>query len=147
MTHDEDEAAELVVRRVIAAPRERVFAAWLDPVSLARWMRPGKTAAVTAVVDARVGGRFRIVMEHGGGDVDHWGEYLVIDRPSRLSFTWISANTDHYPSLVTVDFLDRGSSTEVILSHRRLPTARLDMHRQGWTGILDRLHDTFAGTS
>lgn len=147
MTGDEDEAAELVVRRVMAAPRERVFAAWLDPVSLARWMRPGRTTAVTAEVDARVGGRFRIVMEHGGGGVDHWGEYLVIDRPSRLSFTWISANTDHHPSIVTVDFLDRGRNTEVVLSHRRLPAARLDAHRQGWTGILEQLRATFADTS
>src|SRR5215467_6365660 len=84
----------VVVRRTIAAPRERVFDTWLDPALLARFMLPGDVSHATAEVDARVGGRFRIVMNHGRGGAEHWGEYLVIDPPKRLSFTWISASTD-----------------------------------------------------
>ena len=53
----------LVVRRVLPVERERVFAAWLDPVSLATWMRPGETTGAIVEVDPRVGGRFRILME------------------------------------------------------------------------------------
>jgi uncharacterized protein YndB with AHSA1/START domain len=41
MTTPEPPPAMLVVRRLMPVPRERVFAAWLDPVSLAQWMRPG----------------------------------------------------------------------------------------------------------
>jgi uncharacterized protein YndB with AHSA1/START domain len=130
-----------VIRRVLAVPRERVFAAWLDPVSLARWMGTGEGADVAAL-DPRVGGAFRIVMRHGQGSAEHWGEYLAIEPPSRLSFTWVSANTDHRPTLVTVELLDRGDSTELILTHRRLPPRQVDAHRRGWTEIVAALERT-----
>ncbi|HSP15387.1 MAG TPA: SRPBCC domain-containing protein [Thermoanaerobaculia bacterium] len=132
-------APELVIRRVIAVPREEVFDAWLDPGTLARIMLPGTTTAATAQVDARVGGRFQIVMMHGVERFVHRGEYLVIDRPSRLSFTWISKVTDNRQSIVTIEFHDRGGSTELILTHRDLPPANVDKHRAGWGGILEKL--------
>jgi uncharacterized protein YndB with AHSA1/START domain len=144
---DPDPAGELVVRRVIPVPRERVFAAWLDPASLAQWMCPGDVTAATVDVDARVGGTFRIVMAHGRGDTDHWGEYLVIEPPSLLSFTWISANTERLGTVVTVEFLQRGGSTELVLTHRRLPPAKVDAHRKGWTDIVRKLGETLATTN
>ena len=98
-----DAAPAVVIRRLIPAPRERVFAAWLDPVSLATWMRPGDVTSATAEIDARVGGTFRIVMSHGRGDPEHWGEYVAIEPPSLLSFTWASASTNREPTLVTID--------------------------------------------
>ena len=139
----------LVVRRVLAVPRERVFAAWLDPASLARWMCPGDVRRTTAEVDARVGGAFRIVMEHGRGGTEHTGEYLEIDPPSRLAFTWISVNTDLRATLVTVELLQRGGGggggTELVLTHRRLPPAQVESHRRGWSDIVRRLEEALAG--
>ena len=139
MTSPDDPGDLLVVRRRLAVPREQVFAAWLDPAGLARWMRPGGVTSVTVEVDPRVGGKFRIVMKHGHGSDEHWGEYLTIERPSLLSFTWISAHTDLRPTVVTVEFLESGAGTELVLTHRRLPTARVDAHRHGWTEILRKL--------
>jgi uncharacterized protein YndB with AHSA1/START domain len=121
-----------------------VFAAWLDPVSLARWMGTGEGADVTAL-DAKVGGTFRIVMRHGRGSAEHWGEYLTIERPSLLSFTWLSAYTDHQPTVVTVELLERGDSTELILTHRQLPRRQVDTHRKGWTEIVAALERTLTG--
>jgi uncharacterized protein YndB with AHSA1/START domain len=118
-----------------------VFAAWLDPASLARWMGTGEGADITAL-EPKVGGKFRIVMRHGGGSVEHWGEYLAIERPSLLSFTWVSANTDHRPTLVTVELLDRDGTTELILTHRQLPRDQVDAHRRGWTEIVAALERT-----
>ena len=129
----------LVVRRVLPAPRERVFAAWLDPESLAQWMRPDTVAATVVEVDPRVGGRFRIAMQRGDGEVEHRGEYLTIDPPRRLEFTWISAYTDTRPTVVTVELLEREGGTELVLTHRRLPVSRVDAHRQGWTDIVRNL--------
>jgi uncharacterized protein YndB with AHSA1/START domain len=145
MSVEDDSADLVVVRRVVPVPREEVFGAWLDPASLRQWMRPGDVARATAEVDARVGGKFRIVMTHGNRDDEHWGEYLAIEPPSRLSFTWISANTDLQPTVVTVEFLAKGKSTEVVLTHRRLPPARRDAHRNGWGGILRKLEETLSG--
>jgi uncharacterized protein YndB with AHSA1/START domain len=141
MSSTRDSAEAVVIRRVLPVPRERVFAAWLDPVSLARWMGTGEGADITAL-DPRVGGKFRIVMRHRGASVAHWGEYVAIERPSLLSFTWISANTDHRPTLVTVELEDRGDSTELILTHRQLPPSQLDAHRKGWTQIVAALERT-----
>jgi uncharacterized protein YndB with AHSA1/START domain len=129
----------LVVRRFIPVPRERVFAAWLDAASLAQWMRPKATTDAKVEVDPRVGGKFRIVMIQGREEFEHTGEYLTIQPPARLSFTWISQATDHTPTEVTIEFLEREGGTEVILTHRRLPSAQLESHRQGWTDILREL--------
>jgi len=137
MTSGETDA--LVVRRVLRVPRERLFAAWLDPALMARWMRPGDTRGATVELDPRVGGKFRIVMHHGRGEAEHWGEYLVIEPPARLSFTWISTSTERRPTVVTVELFERGVETELVLTHRRLPPDKVEAHRQGWTDIVAKL--------
>jgi uncharacterized protein YndB with AHSA1/START domain len=128
----------LQIRRLMPIARERLFGAWLDPKSLVLWMRPKDDMYATAEVDARVGGKFRVVMHHGGRTVEHWGEYLAIEPPSRLSFTWTSENTGFFPSVVVVDFLERPGGTEIVLSQRQLPQM-IQEHREGWTGILLQL--------
>ena len=139
-----DEVAPvLVVHRQIAVPRERVFEAWLDSESLAQWMRPGTTTQATVTVDPRVGGGFRIVME-GATDAcayEHRGEYLAIEPPSLLSFTWISRATDHQPTVVTVEVHERGAGTELVLTHRRLAPKAISGHREGWTDIVRLLDE------
>jgi uncharacterized protein YndB with AHSA1/START domain len=155
MTTSGDAAEVLVVRRQIPFPREQVFAAWLDGASLAQWMRPSGTVRATVEVDPRVGGKFRIVMHassspsgpdgsHMEQDHEHRGEYLAIEPPSLLSFTWISKATDLLPTVVTIEFQARGSGTELVLTHRRLPQARVESHRQGWTSIVRQLEEVLA---
>jgi uncharacterized protein YndB with AHSA1/START domain len=156
MTVTDEAAPVLVVRRQMAVPRERVFEAWLDSASLAHWMRPGSFTHATVSVDPRVGGGFRIVMagrtdggddehrdddEHRGECYEHRGEYLAIEPPSLLSFTWISQATDHQPTVVTIEFHERGAGTELVLTHRRLPPPAVEAHRQGWTDIVRLLDE------
>ncbi len=128
----------LVVRRVIPVPRARVFAAWLDPVGMTRWMCPGSVTRTTVALDPRVGGSFVIVMTHQDQPHEHRGEYLAIEPPSLLSFTWLSDSTLGRPTVVTVEFHERdgGAATEVVLTHRDLPPSRIESHRNGWTDIL-----------
>ena len=136
----------LVVRRRIAVPRERVFEAWLNSTSLAHWMRPGDCTTATVTVDPRVGGGFRIVMEgptHGA--VEHHGEYLAIEPPALLSFTWISRPTDHRATVVTIEFHERDGGTELVLTHRGLPPKAVEGHRQGWTDIMRLLDEALSG--
>jgi len=132
----------LVVRRFIPVARDKVFAAWLDPASLAQWMRPGGVTNATAEVDPRVGGKFRIVMMEGRKKFEHTGEYLAIQPPARLTFTWISQATDHRSTEVTIEFLERAGGTEVVLTHRRLPAGQVGSHRSGWTDALRGLEET-----
>jgi uncharacterized protein YndB with AHSA1/START domain len=138
-----DEAPVLVVRRQLGVARERVFDAWLDSESLAQWMRPADFTHATVSVDPRVGGGFRIVMEGrtDGRDYEHRGEYLVIEPPSLLSFTWISNATDYQPTVVTIEFHERGTGTELVLTHQRLPGKAMEAHREGWTDIVRLLEE------
>jgi uncharacterized protein YndB with AHSA1/START domain len=149
MTLTGEAAPVLVVRRRMAVPRERVFEAWLDSESLAHWMRPGDYTHASVTVDPRVGGGFRIVMRgrsgcgpgDGGGEHEHRGEYLAIEPPSLLSFTWTSKATDHQPTVVTIEFHERGTGTELVLTHRRLAPKAVEAHREGWTDIVRLLDE------
>ena len=81
----------IVQERVLPAAPADVFAAWGDPESLRVWMCPAEGIEhASAEVDFRVGGAFTIVMHGEGQDYRQTGEYLEIDAPRRLVFTWIS---------------------------------------------------------
>ena len=131
----------LTVRRKIAAPAQDIFDAWLDPKAMAEWMRPCSvsTKQSDVKVDARVGGAFEIVMHVASGPIPHTGTYQVIERPRKIVFTWNSVHAGQNDSLVTVEFHPDGKSTEVVLTHERLPAGAVAGHTGGWTEILEGL--------
>ncbi|MRG60328.1 SRPBCC domain-containing protein [Agromyces sp. CFH 90414] len=132
------------VSRRIRASAERLFDAWLDPAALTQWMRrPGDDAPVV-VADARVGGGFSITMHGPTGHVVHVGEYVEIDRPRALSFTWRSEHTVGVDSIVHVTFTPDDDATVVAVRHELLPDeASAGKHRAGWSEILDRYVDEY----
>ena len=128
------------VTKLLPASPEQVFDAWTDPESLAQWFLPGPVKIAPVEVDLRIGGRYRIVMLGEEAEFEHWGEYLEIERPKRLVFTWFSANTGGGETLVTIEFEARGERTELVLTHEQLPDRQAAMqHEAGWTNILDAL--------
>jgi uncharacterized protein YndB with AHSA1/START domain len=125
----------VVVERVLPAAPEAVFAAWTDPEVLHDWMSPSGHAE--ANVDVREGGRFSIAMVGEGERIEHTGEYLVVDAPRRLSFTWTSSYAPN--SVVTVTFAPHDDGTLVRLTHERMPADRAPSHEGGWGTMLERL--------
>jgi uncharacterized protein YndB with AHSA1/START domain len=137
------QAQTVTVEREIDASPDELFDAWLDPESLAIWMRPGDTSKAAARVDPKVAGQFEIVMTGPYGSHVHRGKYLLIDRPKVLSFTWISEATGLLQTLVTVEFRAKGKRTLVVLTHEKLPEeAALRSHKKGWNAIFDLLEAT-----
>jgi uncharacterized protein YndB with AHSA1/START domain len=131
---------KIVVRRTIPATVDELFDAWLDPESLAQWMRPGAISRSTARVDARVGGAFEVVMHYVDGPRRHYGEYRTIERNRKLVFTWHSDATHDTETLVTVDFNVASAGTEIVLTHERMPDHDAGVsHIQGWTLALELL--------
>ncbi len=133
----------LVITRTFAAPREKVFRAWTEAEDLKKWWAagPGFTTPI-AEVDLRVGGKYRLGMRPPDKDVLHvvGGVYREVQRPSRLVYTWVWEDGDATETLVTVEFHDKGASTEVILTHDGFTSRESrDQHAQGWTGCLDSL--------
>lgn len=145
MTMTQEKAAEgiarLEVRRVIDATPEEVFAAWTDASSMARWMKPGPHTVESRVeADPRVGGTFRIDMIGAEKVYEHTGEYLVVDPPKKLVFTWVSEGTQQGRSIVTIDLHPRGNQTELVLTHEKLPDEKSAQgHKSGWTAIIEML--------
>ena len=131
----------LEIRRTFPASRERVFRAWTRPEELNRWSAP-RDAVATTEVDLRVGGRYRIVMRGPDGRTySVGGVYREVDPPSRLVYTWKWEGTpDAVDSVVTVEFLERGRSTEVVLRHAGLTDdGDRSRHEDGWNACFDKL--------
>jgi uncharacterized protein YndB with AHSA1/START domain len=132
----------LEIRRILPATPERVFAAWTDASWLARWMSPVGHARVEA--DPRPGGRLHVVMVGDGREIEHVGEFLEVERPHRLSFTWSSPFTGDQPSVVTIELAATDEGTDLTLRHERLPAGAAASHRGGWGSMLERLASLLA---
>jgi uncharacterized protein YndB with AHSA1/START domain len=129
----------LQISKVISHPVEKVFDAWLDPKMLAKFMKPGPGMTVPeATSDARVGGRFRIVMRAPeAGDLPHQGTYKKITPHDQIVFTWESPFSQIEDSTVTLDFVAKGAGTLLTLTHVRFDSEESrDNHEGGWTAIL-----------
>jgi uncharacterized protein YndB with AHSA1/START domain len=78
---------EIVLSRVVGAPRERVFAAWTGAHHLERWFGPDGFTFQTIAADMRVGGLLRFVfVGPDGSRHDNRIAYLDISEPVRLVF-------------------------------------------------------------
>lgn len=130
----------LVIRKVLAAKREEVFDAWLDAAGMSQWMHPGPTTGCAVTLDARVGGRFRIVMTGPGMEVVNTGEFRELNRPSRLQFTWISSRWNDQETLITIDLHEREANCELVLTHERFPSGHSTVQLEsGWNQMLEKL--------
>lgn len=146
----------VVVRRLIRAPRDKVFAAWSNPATLAAFMRPASFAETKVEVDFRVGGAYRFLMQPTGettcGSTSdtfwHEGTYTEIKPSDRLAFTWRSHCTGvgGGDSVVTIDLRSVGDATELVLRHERLADepSRTN-HTRGWSEIVRNLDLHLAG--
>ena len=71
------------------------------------------------------------------------GTYLEIKAPDRLVLTWQwEGDPDFGETLLTLEFLAHGNSTELVLTHERFPNSQWrDRHAAGWNGCFDRLNE------
>lgn len=128
----------LTVERRVAAPPETVFDAWLDSESVGRWLFATPDGVMEKVeIDPRVGGRFLIVERRGADLAEHFGEYLEIERPRRLAFSFAAMRDAGY-TRVTITIAAEGDGSRVTLVHEMDPqwADYEDRTRDGWTKIL-----------
>lgn len=130
-------------RRFRASP-ERVFRAWTRPVALREWWCPPGWMAGEIEVDLRVGGVYRIAMTRpaGGAPVAVSGQFVEVDPPDRLIYTWCweGAFTEMPPTLVSLQLEGSAEETLLTLRHENFVDAALrHQHRSGWISACDRL--------
>lgn len=128
---------------VLAAPAEQVFEMFTDPQQLVRWI------GISADLQPRPGGRFRFEVMPGQFCE---GQYVIIERPSRLVFTWgwtdpgfgLPPGTSRVEVTLTRSGAD-GRQTRLRLVHTGLAGDLGILHDDGWSRFLIRLTAIAAG--
>jgi uncharacterized protein YndB with AHSA1/START domain len=129
----------------VEAPPTRVFDAWCHAPTAAKFLCVGDPTLGEAQIDARVGGGLFVIMSDGATRILHRGEFLVVDRPHRLVFTWISQPTGLRLTVVAVDFTAERGGTRVRLTHEGFADAdAAGSHAGGWSTILGSLVATLS---
>ncbi len=134
-THQPDSngSTGLVLTQRVGAEPEVVFEFLTDPRKGLRWM------GTEIDIDPTPGGKFWL--NATGTDIAI-GEYVEVDRPNRVVFTWGWEGSEHVPpasSTVTITLTEDGDETVVELRHDGLPGGQDDAHGRGWTYFLGRL--------
>ena len=143
--------ASLEIRRLIKAPRARVYAAWTDPAELTKWFGPANVETMELTADIRVGGKYRWQCKNPDGEeMVVEGEYRELEPDRKIVFTWQWQDDEDWEnqvSVVTVELSDAPGGTELRLRHEKLPSeASRDRHTQGWESVLDGLEKFFSGS-
>jgi uncharacterized protein YndB with AHSA1/START domain len=118
--------------RIDASP-EAIFPFLTDPQRIVRWK------GVDATVEASPGGVYRVNVT---GVKHAVGEYLEVDAPNRVVFTWGWEGDEQLPpgsSTVTIELISDGDGTIVRLTHSGLPEGADAAQLQGWEHFLPRL--------
>lgn len=137
MAHSDNRT--LRVSHRYAASAERVFDAWLDPETAGKWLFATPNGRMLKVgIDARVGGKFTIV-RRDGEDIEHVGEYLEIDRPRKLVFTFAVPKFSNVYTRVTVEITALEKGCELMLTHEDVLPDYLERSKEGWGMILGNL--------
>jgi uncharacterized protein YndB with AHSA1/START domain len=136
---DSSVEGRVVVEVLVDASAETIFPFFTDPEKMVRWK------GTRAELDPRPGGTYSV-------DVTHQalarGEYVELDPPTRVVFTWGWEGDDAVPpgsSTVEVTLEPQGGSTLVRLAHSGLPEDKRELHREGWEHFGARLRVAAAG--
>lgn len=139
---------DIEVIRVIDAPRERVFQAFVDADRLAGWYGPPGFPLVreTIEIDPRVGGAVRFTM---ASEVDPsmrtgtTGAFTEVVADELLEWTqeWggVPGQEGTWSNLMRVELSDEGGKTRVVVREGPHPPGTADMGRQAWEMMLPKL--------
>jgi uncharacterized protein YndB with AHSA1/START domain len=133
------QTVSIQVTHTFNASPERVFDAWLDPDKARGWLFTTPNGEMIKVeIDPQVGGRFTIV-RRDGEDVEHVGEYLEIDRPRRLVFTFAVPKYSELYTTVAIDIEPLPTGCKLTLTHDGVLAEWAKPSEAGWGMILEGL--------
>jgi uncharacterized protein YndB with AHSA1/START domain len=140
---------DLILTRIIDAPREKVFRAWTEPSLLKQWFAPAPFTTPTVETDVRPGGTSLIVMKGPDGkEFPNRGVYLEVVKNERLVFTDAFSKawdpSDKPFMTVVLTFEDLGGRTQYTARVRHWSVADRETHEkmgfhQGWPMCTEQL--------
>lgn len=146
---DAADARELVLSRLIDAPRAALYRCWTEPELLKRWFTPAPFTTTVAEVDVRPGGSSFIVMRGPDGvEYPNRGVYLDVVANERIVFTdaytadWRPSEKPYFTGIIT--FADEDGKTRYIARGRHWTQEDADAHakmgfHEGWGAAADQL--------
>ena len=103
-------AHELVLTRLIKAPRHQLFRCWTEPALITRWFTPPPWTTIAAEIDVRPGGASLITLQGPDGTLmPNAGQYLEVVTDRRLAFTdafvgdWVPSAKPFFACLLSFD--------------------------------------------
>ena len=135
--------AQVRVTRRFNQSAERVFDAWLDPQNAGGWLFATPTGQLIGVeIEPHVGGTFTFVDRREGENIEHTGQYLAIERPRRLVFTFLVPKYSKLSTTVTIDIVPLATGCELTLTHDGVLPEYASRTQEGWGKILAGLAAT-----
>jgi uncharacterized protein YndB with AHSA1/START domain/catechol 2,3-dioxygenase-like lactoylglutathione lyase family enzyme len=132
--------------RRFAASAERVFDAWTDPEKARKWLFTSPTSEKNVTqIDARVGGKWSITDRREGTEYTGIGEYLEIDRPRRLVFTFGMPEFSASFTRVVVQIVVDGKGCIMTLTQEGVHADNEEQIEEGWSKMFDVLAATQEG--
>lgn len=131
------ESLEITIPRHFSAPRETVFAEWLEAESLKDWFTPQTYTGILAKADARVGGRWQVEYQSpDGGRITEHGIYKAIEPFERLVLTLNQSVDPDSPETTIFVTLEEGAEGARLCTFgkRALRTPRIatELLKAGW---------------
>jgi uncharacterized protein YndB with AHSA1/START domain len=133
------------VEGLFSVPAERIFDAFLDTQLIGRFMFGPEIRAeeiVSLQNEPRVGGTFSYIVRRQGKTFDHTGEYVEIDRPHRLVFTWtVKEDPSNTQSRIVIEIVPIIDGCELTLTHE-MPRGQEDFvekSKVAWGKMIDKL--------
>lgn len=134
------------VSRRFDATCEAVFDAWTDPAVAARWLFTSPTSETHATeLDVRVGGAWTISDRREGVDYVATGQYLEVDRPRRLVFTFGMPQFSPLFGRVVVTCEPDGAGCLMTLRQEELPPEHHEGTIEGWRLMFEGLAVALGG--
>ncbi|HEY0917271.1 MAG TPA: SRPBCC family protein [Solimonas sp.] len=132
---------EIVVTRSINGPARLVFEAFTKADLFRQWWVP-KSLGLTLLsceIDARVGGKYRLVFRHGDSTMAFYGTYTEVVPHSRL--TWTNEESGEDGAVTTVSFEEKSGKTLLVLRDRYATKEAADAGMA--SGAYDGMSETF----
>jgi uncharacterized protein YndB with AHSA1/START domain len=145
-----DPTLDLVITRVIKAPRKAVWNAWTDPAAFEQWWIPAPALCKVAAMDLRPGGAFITrVSENGAPFAPHIDAcFLAVDHMERIVFTtalvagWRPAENPFITAVITMQDHPDGTDYHAHVMHKN-PADRATHHElgfyDGWGTVIEQL--------
>ncbi|MEM7060022.1 MAG: SRPBCC domain-containing protein [Pseudomonadota bacterium] len=132
----------LTIKRTFDADIQTVWRALTDPQAWMHWFGAKMASTNHTEADLRPGGKWAIRMTGNDSGEAHnvSGEFVEVDEPTFVSFTWAWYTTPENVSLVSYRLKADGETTTLTLTHERFANIEArDGHNRGWIATMDTL--------